>query len=175
MYDAPRAATVVAKTVGKLYCLDRLAFSEIVKTAAIKKRELYQKVMDKVEIFSELSQYEREQFYDVLKSEKYSDQEYIIHQGDNGNQFYIVVDGKLVAEKKEDGECNVVFEYKEGDYFGELALLHDQPRQASVKAVGKVTVACIQREAFKRLLGSLEDILKRNQERYSNYQQQIAA
>lgn len=68
--------------------------------------------MDKVEIFSELSQYEREQFYDVLKAEKYNDQEYIINQGDNGNQFYIVVDGKLVAEKKQDGECNVVFEYK---------------------------------------------------------------
>ena len=53
--------------------------------------------MNKVELFSELSQSEREQFYDVLKSEKYEDGDYIIEQGDNGNQFYIIIDGKLVA------------------------------------------------------------------------------
>lgn len=41
--------------------------------------------MNKVEIFSELSQYEREQFYDVLKAEKYDDGDYIIKQGENGN------------------------------------------------------------------------------------------
>lgn len=55
--------------------------------------------MKKVELFSQLNQCEREQLYDVLKSEKHNDGDYIIRQGDNGNQFYIVVEGKLVAEK----------------------------------------------------------------------------
>lgn len=59
-----------------------------------------------------------------------------------------------------------VFDYEEGAYFGELALLHDCKRQASVKTVTKTTLACIEREAFMRLLGSLEDILKRNEEKY---------
>jgi cAMP-dependent protein kinase regulator len=66
-----------------------------------------------------------------------------------------------------------VYQYKEGDYFGELALLHDIPRQASVKAVSRVIVAKIEREAFMRLLGSLEDILKRNEDRYRNYQEKL--
>ena len=100
MYNAPRAATIIAKTEGKLYALDRIAFSQIVKAAACKKRELYQKVMEKVEIFSELSPVEREQFYDVLKGEKYESGEYVIKQGDTGNEFYIIVEGMLVAEKK---------------------------------------------------------------------------
>ena len=38
MYNAPRAATIVAKNAGKLFCLDRVTFSQIVKLAAIKKR-----------------------------------------------------------------------------------------------------------------------------------------
>lgn len=83
----------------------------------------------------------------------------------------------MVAEKKEKGDelPKIVYQYKEGDYFGELALLHDQPRQASIKALGKVQVARIERDTFKRLLGSLEDILKRNEERYKNFQSNIAA
>ena len=66
----------------------------------------------------------------------------------------------------------MVYQYKEGDYFGELALLHDQPRQASVKVVDKAQIAKVDRGTFKRLLGNLEDILKRNEERYKNYQEQ---
>lgn len=38
MYNAPRAASIVAKTNGKLFELDRMTFSQIVKQAAIRKR-----------------------------------------------------------------------------------------------------------------------------------------
>lgn len=69
----------------------------------------------------------------------------------------------------------MVYHYKEGDYFGELSLLHDLGRQASIKALSRVRLASIERDTFKRLLGSLEDILKRNEERYALLQQQIAA
>ena len=41
--------------------------------------------------------------------------------------------------------------------------------------MGKVQVARIERDAFSRLLGSLEEILKRNEERYKNYREKIAA
>jgi cAMP-dependent protein kinase regulator len=48
MYNAPRAATIVCKQPGKLYILDRITFSQIVKQAASKKRELYMKVIDQI-------------------------------------------------------------------------------------------------------------------------------
>lgn len=38
MYNAPRAATIVCKTPGKLYKLDRAVFSQVVKEGAYKKR-----------------------------------------------------------------------------------------------------------------------------------------
>lgn len=61
-------------------------------------------------------------------------------------------------------------QYKPGDYFGELVLLrNDQTRAASVFARTDLKVAKIGRDSFKRLLGPLDDILKRNMENYQNY------
>ena len=59
--------------------------------------------------------------------------------------------------------------YKVGDYFGELALLKNEPRAANVVAKSKVKVASLNRDSFMRLLGPLEDILKRNLQAYMNY------
>lgn len=59
MYNAPRAATIVSKGEGTLFALDRITFSQIVKQAAMKKRELYQNVISNVELFNDLSAYEK--------------------------------------------------------------------------------------------------------------------
>lgn len=93
----------------------------------------------------------------------------MIRQGEQGNKFYIILEGQLVAEKTETAHelPRVVYKYKAGEYFGELALLHDVSRQASVKALTSVRVAFLDRESFKRIFGSMEDILKRNEEKYS--------
>lgn len=59
-----------------------------------------------------------------------------------------------------------MYAYKKGDYFGEIALLNNLPRQASVKTVTDVRLYFINADCFARILGPLETILKRNQERY---------
>ena len=57
-------------------------------------------------------------------------------------------------------------EYKIGDYFGERALLKNEPRAANVIAKGEVSVVSMDRHSFKRLMGPLEDLLKRNMDLY---------
>jgi len=59
MYNAPRAATIISNGEGKVFGLDRTTFSQIVKQAAIKKRELFQNVVSNVSIFSSMSSNER--------------------------------------------------------------------------------------------------------------------
>lgn len=61
------------------------------------------------------------------------------------------------------------FKFQPGDYFGELALLHNEPRAATVQALTKLKVCSVERATFKRVLGPLEQVLERNVSRYSKY------
>ena len=61
----------------------------------------------------------------------------------------------------------LVMRLREGDFFGEIALLSGKPRQATVRASGKVAVLVIGRDAFTRLCGSLVNILQRSMSNYS--------
>lgn len=80
-----------------------------------------------------------------------------------------MAEGHLAAYKQINNENKLVFAFSRGDYFGEVALLKHVPRQASVKTVTDVRLYYINAECFSRILGPLENILKRNQERYSKF------
>ena len=56
-----------------------------------------------------------------------------------------------------------------GDYFGERALLKNEPRAANVVAKSECVVVSMDRHSFKRLMGPLEEILKRNMDVYENF------
>ena len=58
-------------------------------------------------------------------------------------------------------------DYVRGNYFGERALLTNEMRAASIVVTSdECTVLTLQRDTFNRLLGSLENILRRNMEEY---------
>jgi cAMP-dependent protein kinase regulator len=59
MYNAPRAATIICKTPGKLYKLDRVVFSQVVKEASAKKRDLFKKVLESIDIFSSMNEHNK--------------------------------------------------------------------------------------------------------------------
>lgn len=51
--------------------------------------------------------------------------------------------------------------YKEGDYFGERALLKKEPRAATIVATSQeLKVVSVERDAFMRLLGPLDDLMR---------------
>lgn len=168
LYNAPRAASIQAKEDCTLFALDRETFNHIVKDAASRRRDKYESFLSKVELLQGMDPYERSQIGDALVTEKYKAGNYIVNQGEEGNKFFFVEEGELVALKAvSHGEPpKQVFEYKENDYFGELALLKEQPRQASILAKTDCSLVSLDRAAFKRMLGPLENILSRNTKRY---------
>ncbi|KAF7456640.1 cAMP-dependent protein kinase regulatory subunit [Cryptosporidium felis] len=169
LYNCPRAASVVAKSDCLLWALDRETFNHIVKGSASKRISTYEAFLKEVEILKTMDVYELNKLTMVLKSSVFEDGQEIIKQGETGDTFYLIITGNAVALKD-----NVeVMKYKRGDYFGELALLRNTPRAATVKAVGKCKVAFLDRKAFKRLLGPVEDILKRNTDKYKTVMKKI--
>ena len=168
LYNAPRAATITAKTNATLYSLDRDTFNYIVKDSAIKKREKYEQSLKNVKVLESVSLYERSQVADAIIEEKFSPGDKVISQGDIGSVFYMISEGEATAYKvfEEGGDDKEVMKYKPGDYFGELALLKNEPRAASVLAKTNLIVMKLDRNSFKRLIGPLDDILKRNLESY---------
>ena len=171
LYNAPRAATIKAKTDCILWALDRGTFNNIVKEAAVKKREKYENSLKNVPILSTIDHYELGQICDAVNSAKAKKGEYIIKQGEKGDKFYILDEGEAYAAKvfNPGEEEQNVKDYKKGDYFGELALLRDEPRAASVIAKTDCKLITLDRLAFKRLLGPLEKLLQRNSEMYQKY------
>ena len=55
------------------------------------------------------------------------------------------------------------------DYFGEIALLNDRPRAATVTAMSTLKCVRLDRNRFERVLGPCQDILKRNLNNYNSY------
>jgi len=71
----------------------------------------------------------------------------IIKQGDNGDEFFVIKQGE--ASVTVDG--NKVASLKNGDYFGENALLRDEPRTATITAESELSALKIKREKFQEL------------------------
>lgn len=78
---------------------------------------------------------------------------YVFRQGDDGDKFYVVVHGRLEARIADpSGEEKVVATLLDGDFFGELALVKNQPRAASIKAVNDSWCLALPRQHFMTLL-----------------------
>jgi len=163
MYMCPRTATVKAKTDVIVWGMSRATFRRSLMTHAIRKRELYESFLERVPLLESLLPYERSIIADALESRTFKDGELIIKEGEKGDAFYIIEKGRVVVTK---GTVEVK-SCSEGDYFGELALLTDQPRAANVRAIGQIRVLFLRREDFAALMGPCEEILKRNTQIYN--------
>lgn len=171
MHRCPRAATVKAATGMRLFAIDNLTFTSILRLAGGRRREDYLAFLLQVPILSGLSDQDRGKVADVLLTATHEPGEYIIRQGDtNADLFYLLYEGCASIEVTSQRGADMSFKrtvsvsvskatYERGDYFGELALLRKAPRSASVIAVEKCTTVSIDRAAFLRLLGPLLESL----------------
>ncbi|EED23913.1 cAMP-dependent protein kinase regulatory subunit PkaR [Talaromyces stipitatus ATCC 10500] len=160
MYNAPRAATIVSlDPKSTLWALDRITFRRILMDSAFQRRRMYEAFLEEVPLLSSLKPYERSKIADALDTIKYAAGSTIIREGDPGDSFYLLESGEAEAVKA----GTTVKEYSRGGYFGELALLDEKPRAASVIAKTDVKVARLGRDGFKRLLGPVEQIMRRTE------------
>uniref|UniRef100_A0A8C8H029 Cyclic nucleotide-binding domain-containing protein n=1 Tax=Oncorhynchus tshawytscha TaxID=74940 RepID=A0A8C8H029_ONCTS len=148
MYNTPRAATIIATSVGALWCM-------------VSER------MCVVDVLSSKTYSDGEQ---IIAQRATANCFYIVESG----QVRITMNmSKLKKEEGEGVEEEVeIAMCTRGQYFGELALVTNKPRAASAYAVGNVKCLVMDVQAFERLLGPCMDIMKRN---IVDYDEQLAA
>ena len=90
--------------------------------------------------------------------------EIIVRQGEEGDTFYIVREGEFEVWVSQGQSRRKVAIHKPGAFFGEVALLRNQPRMATVRAGGQGSLWELGRQDFRDLLGrymGLEDDVAR--------------
>lgn len=84
----------------------------------------------------------------------------IMREGDQGNCAYLVQSGKVSVYTEKDGKTVELAQLELGEIFGELALVFDEPRTASVKAIEDSNLIILDRAAFKRKLDKSDPTIK---------------
>nr|XP_040059909.1 protein kinase, cAMP-dependent, regulatory, type II, alpha, B isoform X1 [Gasterosteus aculeatus aculeatus] len=177
MYNTPRAATIIATQEGALWGLDRATFHRLIVRNNAKKRRTYEAFIECVPLLKSLELSERMKIVDVVGARVFKDGERLITQGEEADCFYVVESGEvkiMITSQAKAGQQDEVevARCSRGQYFGELALVTNKPRAASVYAVGETKCLVIDIQAFERLLGPCMDIMKRN---ISQYEEQRVA
>ena len=171
IYGTPRAATVKAKGDVKLWGIDRDSYRRILMGSTIRKRKMYEEFLCKVSILENLDKWETLTVADSLEPVQFEDGEEIVRQGEPGEDFFIIVEGQasVLQRKSENEEPIEVGRLGVSDYFGEIALILDRPRAATVVARGQLKCVKLDRGRFERVLGPCSDILKRNISQYNSF------
>jgi ATP-binding cassette subfamily B protein len=92
----------------------------------------------------------RAELTEWFATERFDGGREIFRQGDAGDRLYIIAHG-TVEVVREDTQQQLA-KLSEGDYFGEMALLRDEPRNATVRTLGPCLCLSLQRDQFQELL-----------------------
>ncbi|RQM24289.1 hypothetical protein B5M09_006562, partial [Aphanomyces astaci] len=156
MTHEPRAANVTAETDVVAFALDRQAFDEILGSLReVIDRNMSMRVIQSVPILKSLLPSSLATLFAALTAKTFNDGERVITEGAPGTTFYIIKTGHAIVSKASGSSIfaiasSTVVEIAKlsvGDYFGEMALLNDEPRKANVVASG--TLECFVLERAK--------------------------
>jgi cAMP-dependent protein kinase regulator len=117
-------------------------------------------------MFECLGEQDMDIIIDAMESRHFEPGDYIIKENDPGEELFMVENGEFSCHKVINGEDTLLKYYKSGDVFGELALLYNAPRAASLKAVEPSDAWALDRATFNFIV---KDASKKKRETYKNF------
>jgi CRP-like cAMP-binding protein len=110
-------------------------------------------VLEQVPLFSQLAPAELQRVVDVARERTYPKNSVILFEDDPGDALYVVAQGQVkVVLIGEDGREVILSVLGQGEFFGEMALIDDEPRSAHVIAMEDSTLIVLRREDFQGIL-----------------------
>jgi len=117
--------------------------------------------LNAIPLFASLKEEDLAYISSILKLVPYPAGQKVVCQGDEGETFYIVDTGQVrVIRKDESGAEAVVRFLGPGQFFGETALLYDEPRTATVETVVNTTLFYIEKDDFAAMVARLPSVRK---------------
>jgi putative peptide zinc metalloprotease protein len=155
--NVPRTATVIAESPARLLTLDAGHFRRWMTARAdlhgmVRRTIAEREVLAAIPFLATLGPPELDRLVRVMLVTRYSPGDRIVEQGSPGDRFYVLTDGRVEVVYEDGDRETPVAELGVGDFFGEMALLHDAPRSATVRALSPVETYTLSADDFKALL-----------------------
>lgn len=156
----PRNATVTAKDDSYVLEISDEVLKNLMENAPGFKEtidSLYTKravrnYIRKVPMFADLKDSTLEQLENIVNFIAYNQGDIIFAEGDIGDSLYIIRTGFVKVSKKHGAKDQIIAYIAHGNYFGEMAILEDEKRNATVSAFTKTEVIQILKDDFNMLL-----------------------
>ncbi len=162
LYDCPRAATCTTVGSCKLWRVDQNAFRQILANSTLNKDRAVLDTLKKVPFLKGLDIEYLNKIANSVETKKFSKGTKIIKKGEVGLEFFVVKSGSVSVEDIESGGRHYDNQtLSDGAYFGERAIVKEEPRAANVIAIDDVTTLTLSRETFLEVVGPLESLMRK--------------
>lgn len=141
-----------------------------------KSAEAMESIMEKIDksfMFSGLDDKEKKIVADAMDEQKFHKNEVVIKEGDEGDSLYVVATGTLSCTKIFKGNTEPTFlkRYEPGEAFGELALLYNAPRAATIFSDDDSTLYGLDRQTFNHIV---KDAAIRKRDKYEAFLKKVS-
>jgi CRP/FNR family transcriptional regulator, cyclic AMP receptor protein len=113
----------------------------------------------RVPLFAPLTAEQIAELARMARRQRFGRDEVVFYQGDSGDTFYVILSGQVkVSVSSPEGQEAILVMLDAGESFGELALLDEQPRSATIEATRPTEVLVMRKDEFHRLIHHHPDI-----------------
>ncbi len=109
-------------------------------------------LLARVPLFTELELADLQRVASATRSESYAADADIVRIGDTGHSLYVVLEGNVVVVYPGRSADVELARLGAGEFFGEMAILNEKPRSATVRALDNVTVLALEKDDFTRIV-----------------------
>lgn len=161
----PRAATVTAVDLSRVLACTREDFDAHLGSLAEIRNMWRFEALRKVPLLAGLTQAQRLALCNAFVQRHFSAGSTVVAKGDTGNEFFIVDKGSCAVYGDQNQELTRM---GPASYFGERALLRNEPRAATVRAATDSVLLSLGRAEFESLLGPLQQVLQEQAAAYDS-------
>lgn len=155
----PRTASIITLTPVAVFEISREGFEKFLASNAENREKITGKIrLGKMllasPVFAFMSQKQISYLIKNLKPERIKGGTTVFKQGDDGDKFYLIQEGNIHLERFENSLRTLDVILKQGNFFGEMALVKNIPRTATAETVNDCLLFSLDKETFCNIIGN---------------------